>query len=481
MSPRRLKKRHVAVVVLVLVVAGATLWAARVMSLTPGLPGKYNEAIVALVEAGQADATGAPNAWADYLALTSAYTRIADRLAVQAGPKPEGWAERSWPPSFGEAALQDTDEAWAASRRMIDAMRAEGIMPLQDRVQKGRRFVRPIEPGRALIFITLGDDLAASRGLARMHRDRMLLAGRSGDQAEVISAFSHILTLADVLGRQATLIERLTSIAIMELACSSSRQLAHAGMLRSATMRSMLGALGSRRRPSPTLPYEVERYSFLDTLEWTHSDDGQGDGLALLDVESSLTGGPPQASGLRNLVGLILPRKSRTRELGGEIYAETIRAATAPTMAERESIIRDLDVRIEKLSARSKTMRTLVTSFGSSLVAAEQAEASVTATMLTLGVAIFRAEQGRWPDTLAQLHPGALPSWPPGGEVFRLRITPPGEPADAPSGGRAFIVYHLGLDGLDNGGKPHPEAPSRSFMSRGAGTDYVPDAPPPRK
>jgi hypothetical protein len=71
--------------------------------------------------------------------------------------------------------------------------------------------------------------------------------------------------------------------------------------------------------------------------------------------------------------------------------------------------------------------------------------ATLQAGVLALAAERFRLEQGRWPQTVAELAPAyiaAAPVDPYGGNTFRLRRLPDG-----------IVIYSIGPDGVDNRGE----------------------------
>jgi hypothetical protein len=103
-------------------------------------------------------------------------------------------------------------------------------------------------------------------------------------------------------------------------------------------------------------------------------------------------------------------------------------------------------------------------------------EAAVAGTRIIVAIELHRAERGTLPDTLDALIPAYLDALPPDpytGEPFRYRLLVPGEGER----GRAYILYSVGLDGEDNGGRVHERGAFEACRPAGAGFDFVINEP----
>lgn len=96
------------------------------------------------------------------------------------------------------------------------------------------------------------------------------------------------------------------------------------------------------------------------------------------------------------------------------------------------------------------------------------------ATRLILAVELHRARTGSLPADLAALVPGelvSLPTDPMSGQPYRYRVVQPG--ADDPAG-LGFVVYGVGADMIDDGGRPlPPELRGTTKRTEHAGFDVV--------
>jgi hypothetical protein len=96
------------------------------------------------------------------------------------------------------------------------------------------------------------------------------------------------------------------------------------------------------------------------------------------------------------------------------------------------------------------------------------------ATRLILAVELHRARTGALPADLAALVPGelaSLPTDPMSGQPYRYRVVPPG--VDDPAG-LGFVVYGVGADLIDDGGRPlPPELRGTTNRNDHAGFDVV--------
>jgi hypothetical protein len=96
------------------------------------------------------------------------------------------------------------------------------------------------------------------------------------------------------------------------------------------------------------------------------------------------------------------------------------------------------------------------------------------ATRLILAVELHRARTGSLPVDLTALVPGelaSLPTDPMSGQPYRYRVVPPG--VDDPAG-LGFVVYGVGADLIDDGGRPlPPELRGTTNRKDHAGFDVV--------
>jgi len=86
------------------------------------------------------------------------------------------------------------------------------------------------------------------------------------------------------------------------------------------------------------------------------------------------------------------------------------------------------------------------------------------ATRIMLALEVYRAEHGAYPAELAALSPEYLPEIPADRIAGRpLRYTRLDEPDEA---GRRYLLYSVGQDGQDDGGRTHRFGPTYAIVGR---------------
>lgn len=320
------------------------------------------------------------------------------------------------------------------------------------------------EPG--MVIAVLLPVLQQTREAARLLSARAMC--RLG-QGKVDAAWQDLLAchrLARLAGQDPTLIGALVGIAIDGIADAGDARLIHHGNLRAEQARKILADLQSLG-PLPSMAEKLntgERYMYLDavcTLARGRMDLFQlaGDGPS-----------PRLAWALRMASSLLIDWDLILR-MGNSWYDRMVAALEKPTHAERAEAMKALDDEIEAITAdatdpkgfalsflRGKTPRqtlsrqmgnVLVALFLPAVMAARTAEdRGVTLARLNqiaFALAGYRAEHGKYPKDLAELAPkyiAKLPVDPFTGKSFRYK--PQGE---------GFLIYSLGPNMEDNGGK----------------------------
>lgn len=467
--PHRIKMRHIAVGVLLLATMVIGWYAVRLIALKPGQPGRFNPKVMEVVESAQSELAG-PNGWDDYLAVVSLYERTTRRLKSETSPKPpEGWTGQAWPVDVAELSPTTGADVRSATENVVAAHRESGLFDAMARLSAARRYVRPIPAGQALLAQN-ASDAGVAREIAKLARARMRLAAKARDEKAALASFDQAMTLSEILGRQSTRFEQLQSMAISGAMYEEARRLAGAGAISPAGLRAMLARIDAARPLSLVVLFEADWYTLLDTLEWTHSDDGHGDGVLLIGDGSASAAGPggARASGfVAKLTAATKPSKSQSVRTAKPIYDAALAAARLPS-APRDAKLRALTGEVEAIPTQYTVLRETMPAFGASSPSLMNADAEREGTKLALAISIFKIEKERLPRNLAELSPDIVPAMP----GWSYRVTATGETPD----GRAYLLYHAGLDGVDNGGKANPFGAHSSWNPRYSdGHDYIVD------
>lgn len=466
---RRVKMRHIAVGVLLLATMVIGWFAVRLIALKPGQPGRFNPKVMEVVESAQSELAG-PNGWDDYLAVVSLYENTTKRLKSETSPKPpEGWTGQAWPVDVAELSPPTGADVRSAIEKFVAAHRESGLFDAMARLSAARRYVRPIPAGQALLAQS-ASDAGIARDITKLAVASMRLAAEARDEKVALASFDQAMTLSEILGRQSTRFEQLQSIAISGAVHEEARRLAGAAAISPAGLRAMLARIDAARPLSLVVFFEADWYTLLDTLEWTHSDDGNGDGTLLIGDSNASSAGPvgARASGIvTRLAGLTKPSKAQSVRMAKPIYDAAIAAARLPP-APRDAKLRALDTEVEAIPSQYTVLRETVPAFGASSPSLMSADAEREGTKLALAISIFKIEKKRLPRNLAELSPDIVPAMP----GWSYRVTAAGETPD----GREYLLYHAGLDGVDNGGKANPFGAHASWNAQYSnGHDYIVD------
>lgn len=367
----------------------------------------------------------------------------------------------------------------------IGMLRDLGAFEAMERAAATPYSYRPGPSAGPLIRIML-PDLGRIRNLARANAARMYLATGAGEGRELARAYEDTLGLARILTQQAFLIEHLTGYAA---AAHANAELARDLIERrwdEATLRACLGALDRQRSlmGGIDLAIQAERYSVLDTIQWTHTDDGHGSGRLILTSIPALTGTAFSGGNswldklfeykIGNLAGVAYPSKRAVVRRANDYFDKVLAYSRASSEA-RKVLGFHPDIAVVEMPSRYIILRLMLPAMGAFVRAGEQHEISMDGTRLVLAVEIYRATHGRYPNSLKELTPEVLPELPmdPFGQSFGYRTFAPGED----EGGRGFTVYSLGADLTDNGGAFNAKNPLGAMNPANAGLDIVINLP----
>jgi hypothetical protein len=442
----------------------------------PGRPGKFTPQLMRLVEEAQTATEREPNSWDLFLGVVDLSSSLSRDFHGGSVPQaahraPDGWPQdSSWPVDPSEIYAPNVRPIVAdAIRQMIDAQERAGVFTLLDQLSVRKRFVRPLPEGK-LVEIQL-PELGKARSLARLCAARLMLAADAGDQDECVRAFTHGLVLSRPIAHQVTLIDHLVSIAIQALMLDRASDLALAGKLSPSVIRGMLSAIERESFvPDPLLAIQGERLSFKDSVEWTHTDDGEGDGRIIDDQMRKLTnGGGTDGPTLIERVLAGRPGKKETLAQADEFYATMLGYGA---MGYRERLAQPpMETLIDQLPKNQVTLRTMVPALDKALASYDRLRMQRAAVKLTLAVMLHEREYGEYPASLAKLRSITLAELdidPVLLAELRYRAIP-----TQPGRAAGFTLYALGYDGQDDGGTPPEGDAYKALRPAHSGTDFI--------
>ncbi|XVJ59821.1 MAG: hypothetical protein HEQ23_10625 [Tepidisphaera sp.] len=479
-----LRPRNVILAILFALIAGVGVWAYTIATLTPGKPGRFTDEINTFVADAQATTAGKPNLW-DEVSQAAQMTSDLSRKLVDR-PRPAGLPADyevpniGWPLSPEQIAnpnitKQATPEVHAEILAIIKEHEDSGILDKLDKIVEGERFIRVI-PGDQRVLEVLLPELGGMRGIARLCKARMFLAAEAGDSKEFIRSARHAWALGEIAKKQATLIDHLVGVAIDALVANCIREAIVKKQLSPETCAALLAELNKRATTfDPVRGLHVEHLSAKDTVEWTHSDDGNGNGRfigagAIQQMAGPGGAGPNLPPALTNFASVILPTKKETLAIFEDLFGKASAYAKL-TLRERLASAAP-DDEVDKISKRHILPRILMPALGRYISMSEQAHLTAQGTKILLALEIHKGAKGSYPKSLAELEPGLASlgveeRWI---KELRYKLLPEGSDPD----GRGYLLYWIGVDGVDNDGLAHPKEGSiAAWRTKFAGFDLV--------
>ncbi|MGD9689051.1 MAG: hypothetical protein AB7K52_01145 [Phycisphaerales bacterium] len=460
----------------------------------PGKPGRYADAMDAHVLEGQ-PADG-PNGWDLLVDIND--VRVDAEAAVFTGPDAD---ERRRNLDYSALYMpldpddrSDPEAVFNHEQRVADARRVLEAIPLAewdrslDELARSKRAFRPITRGP--IVAMLLPDLGQTRATARLLAARMRLAAEAGDLDARARTFEHLLAVGRVAGRQSTLIDRLVGLAVVSLALHRLREDLVAfplppGQAGAVHAQRLADILDRQARFEPLARVmQRERLGILDTLELVCTDDGAGDGwvmparirsLQALDIDTLNT---PMSVGerLMTAAAVVLPSKKQYVAKTDLFFARLSSICDQTRPVRRSLPSADLWIETE-LSPRYFTLSLLLPALERAASVDEVLRMHIAGTRLMLDLEHARRVAGSPPpslDALALVTKRPLPIDPVSGTRFGYRVL---SAADADPLGRAYLLYSVGDDAIDDDGvqvtTPTLDRLEAVNGSKGHGFDYV--------
>lgn len=380
----------------------------------------------------------------------------------------------------------DADESELAKLNIaLKQMKSNGVFNLLAQAAACQNAVKP--PMRSdtgpLMFVLLPEvrdlQLLAKARIASMH-----LAIAKGNNHEAVDAFDQILYIAKALTYQPTFVEQIVGQRIALEAC---KRLRNAIKDRDIDQLTLSGFLESTRRHLPLGPlsmnFESERLSLLDTIQYTFSDDGNGNGRLLLsqfdevgimniasisDPSWSPFGGRESFPPIYNAAGIVYADRKETIAIVDRYYKALINRSK---MSRRQRMVIPFEEsQLLQLDWRHPIPKYLLPALAASINKSDVADCQIAGTILMLAIEEYRAANGQYPISLDNLVPEFLqeiPNDPFSEQGFVYRITTNSQAE------QTYLLYSIGIDGIDNNGKINAEKEDDAFSRyEGKGLDF---------
>jgi hypothetical protein len=440
---------------------------------TPGDAVDYHARTIELVEEAQPEG---PDGWTHLLDAIDAMNRVNDEFDPEL--LSSAFDLTRSPGAYDEDYPLPLQDYLTAAKEVLSGMDEAGVFESLDRLAASPRAVRDTRHQNVekLIEILL-PELGRMRQLARSLAGKMHLEHEAGRDDEAARAFEHGMTLSRVAGSQFTLIDHLVGIAIAALMID---ELQHQLVERphdEAALRHMLETLQTQEMLGVGLALRGERILVMDAIQWTHTDDGNGDGRLILtqlgDIGMLSGTGGYNFGGWKiiNMASIAFPSKKETTQLTEE-YFDAIEARAAMTFAERQAA--PTPPVLGALPPRQLVLGMMLPAFGRAMETGDHAKMLIGGAKLALAIELYNIETGAYPGALDDLVPDILPELPTDpyandGRFGYKRIT--GDPA-----ARAYLLYSTGTDGDDNDAAFDPEADMLP-RDQGEGFDVILNMP----
>jgi hypothetical protein len=344
------------------------------------------------------------------------------------------------------------------ARAAYEQLKEQSVFQEMAELAKARRFVPPPPPGPIIQHISMSH-LSAMRQATRALGAHLHFAADAGDIDEALTAWEAMLALGRV-GLQSTIvIDHLVGTAITAYACGRAKADLLARELTPQQLRQMASAM-DRHQPTGalTLALRGERIIALETIDHAY---GEGGLSGLLDVD------------------VTLPTGARGEELRREEQAFMqqqfewlIKTSRKPAWEMLEIFDSTEDHVPDHLEVSSITLPAF-RAIGRSHA---QLQTELDGMRLMIAVERMQAATGAYPDALDALVPAYIEFLPPDpytGETFRYRLFGEGEDPY----GRGYLLYSVGLDRIDHGGRLHEGGAAMAGGRSGKGFDLVINEP----
>jgi hypothetical protein len=453
-------------VVLLTCVGGMGFWAWRVLGGKINPNTDYAAEINALVEAEQKAVADQPDAWQDLMKVVDRSKQLheaakAARSGEYVDVLPDPTVLRSTT-GFAADSPELKPENLIAARKLLDDLRDQKVFADLDALAPRMHAVRKLNANGGMLIEILLPDLASSRQLARANAARYHLAVTAGDDAEAVRAFESGLALGRIFMQQGILIDRLVGQAIMTL--QTTAMLETVDQIKDVeTLKHLMAALERQTKvPSMTLSIETERRSVLDTIQWTFTDLGNGNGYLSprrMATVQALSGS--QMPGGQVFLGVLTADRKDTTNALDRYFDEMVKYAALPRVKRVKHVFQP-DVEAENLTHRYLMLKILLPAMGSAINGDDRLKMDLAGVRTTLGVEIWRRGHGGEPpaklDDLVPQILGELPVDVFTGKPLGYKVLAPGSDA----AGRRYLVYSFGSDGVDDGGVEMPDKPGET-------------------
>ncbi|MBC7835790.1 MAG: hypothetical protein H7Y88_11925 [Phycisphaerales bacterium] len=452
---------------------GIVIMLTRAYSAKPGAGADVVAAYNKLVADHFAQQPGAINGFDTLAAACAAHSRASEAThAAWPEEGPDDW----WPDPVEWAEGRASLGTVQATEIYLRLLAAEPVTELLLQLPNATFAHRDVQQGE-LLLDSDAYPIGGTRALARYLRMRMIQHARSGEWPAYLRDLQQCLAIGRILGGEPLLIHRLVATSILAMAANGIIQDIKLHQLGEPTLRGTLELLDRDAvLPPMAFTYRGESLFLRHQVELCHTDNGHGDGTALIsklaenspDELEELVGFRIPAHKALDALGFILPSKKQSLRHLETLEEDTVAFVTLPPRSRVDKGMPNLDsLALGYVQVRGAGMDSMV------MRANDQIDLQLVLTKTTLAIELFRATHGKLPATLDELVPEILatvPIDPYTSKPLCYRVL---APAEAAARGGGYLVYSTGIDGVDDGGISPGKVLSEAIKAGATGVDAM--------
>jgi hypothetical protein len=361
------------------------------------------------------------------------------------------------------------------ARQMLDKYREVGVFDTLALAAAKPVTIRQKHEGRLMEILL--PDLGACRDFARANAARMRLARSAADQSDFVAAYEQSHGLARLCTTEPIIISNLVGVAISALNSAETRKAIMAGELNPQTLRDLAAAMDRQGGLEPmSHAVKGEHLFALDIIQWTHTDDGRGDGRRIVSESMTLRSwsGEPKTRPTTRLVNLAAPFYPSKRQMTAktdEFYEKLGELAGLPFHARQQSSW-SADGFVTTLPWNYDILKVVAPALSRATMSSDLSVTELAGLRILVAIEQYRAERGSLPATLDELVPAYLPKLPvdpfAGDGKFRYRVL-----AAPDALKRTYLLYSVGFNGKDDSGNEElaePTTPGQPTQLRATDT-----------
>jgi len=392
--------------------------------------------------------------------------------------------------SFPDATLKEVDllslsregatarEKEIARAILVAAMKSD-VPRLTAQLSKAERIDRTMDD--ELLLEQKLPGLGQARQIARFQSGRMTLALEAGNVDAWLAAFDETLRLGQQITREPTLISGLVGIGVQAVAFDSARQMIHSGKATDQLLAGMLSGIMKYPLPGPGRAVRGERILGDDTLDYVYASGPAG--MEAIEGKMSLSpprngkqveGPVPKRPATRVIpdgqaLGPGMPARQEHLALLKRGYDAAERLFAMPFPARRSAPENQV---LADISDKSLLAKLLLSRLVPAPLSWDQYQADRTGTFVQAALERRKLNRGSFPESLADMAAdlGGFPITDPytGGTIGYV------PPSRGPfEGGRDYVLYAAGVDGIDDGGKVNFAEPFAANKRGATGLDLL--------